>query len=179
MLLAFCFWQFAQVIPDPAILDANRSWFALSLLLVSLPITIPILRAPITGDATTWTDHLRAKWAHVLGVVMFNGLIVLALPERGLPILANAALGASWETRPYMVISATAKSGLRGCGARIEILLNPATGRTYGLCGMPKIIAERARPGDTLNVLGKTSGYGLVIERVMPMQLRDAPAPQP
>lgn len=179
LLLAFCFWQFAQVIPDPAILDANRSWFALSLLLVSLPLAIPILRAPITGDATTWTDHLRAKWAHVLGVVMFNGLIVLVLPERGLPILANAALGAGWETRPYTVVSAAAKSGLRGCGARIEILLNPATGRTYGLCGIPKGVAGQARPGDTLLVLGRSAGYGLVIKRVMLMQGSGAPAPQP
>ena len=36
-----------------------------------------------------------------------------------------------------------------------------------------------ATPGDTLHVLGKTSGYGLVIERVMVMQPHGAAAPQP
>ena len=177
--LAFYFWLFAKVIPHPAIIEANRSYFALSLLLLSLPIAIPVLRTPITGDGTAWTDHLRAKWAAMLGLVMFNSLIVLVLPERGLPILANAALGASLETRPYTVVSSKPKSGLKGCGAKMVILLNPETGRTYGLCGMSKAIAERAAPGDTLHVLGKTSGYGLVIQRVMVTKVPDAPAPQP
>lgn len=156
--LAFWAWAFATVIPEPAIIEANRKYIVLTLLLSILPLGTFLALAPITNGSTR-QDHLRVKLPVLLGLLLGNGLAAVVLPERVLPKVANAVLGASWETRPYAVVSSTAKSGLKGCRVKVVILLNPATGRKYDLCGVSKTIAERARPGATLNVLGKTSGY--------------------
>jgi hypothetical protein len=171
---AFYAFQFAQVIPEPVIVEANRRYLVWTVLLSLLPLGAFLAAAPIS-DGKTFMDHVRAKWFLLLGIGLFNGFAFIDLPERGLPILANALFEAKLEVQSYQVISAKPKSGLRGCGARVVILLNPETGRSYGLCRVPIKIAERAKSGDMLDVLGRSAGFGLTIERFQLRQMQASP----
>jgi hypothetical protein len=168
---AFYVFQFANVIPEPAIVEANRRYLVLTTLLSLLPMGAFLAAAPIS-NGKTFMDHVRAKWFLFLGFGLINGFAVMDVMERGLPIVANAVLGAKLEIRSYKVISAKPKSGLRGCGAKVVILLNPETDRSYDLCRMPQEIAERARSGDMLDVLGKSAGFGMTIERLQLRQVQ-------
>lgn len=152
------------MLPDPAIIATNRRYLALSIALPTLAIAIPLWRIPITGTAQGREAHFRAKAPVILGLLLFNGLMAIGLRERALPIVANAVLGAREESRAVTVVEARPRSGLRGCGAKIVVLLDPGTGRHYDLCRMPKELAEKARPGDRLILHGRTAGYGLVLK---------------
>lgn len=165
-----------RVIPDPEIIEANRKYLPLSALLASLPLCLLIATQPITNGRTL-IDHLRAKGPLVLVFVVINGLICIALPERGLPILANAVLDAKPETRSYRVVSAKPRSGLRFCGAKVVIELDPATGRRFDLCHMPVEIAKRAMPGDELYFHGKSAGFGLTPEGITLLSVQGGAAP--
>ena len=167
---------FGRVIPDPTIVEANREYLLLSAFLASLPLGLHIATRPIT-QGRTLIDHLRAKGPLLLSVIAVNGLVCLALPERGLPILANALGDAKPEARSYRVISARPMSGLKFCGAKVVIELDPETGRRFDLCHMPVNIAERAKPGDTLYFSGKSAGFGLTPERVMLLSVQGGTAP--
>jgi len=163
--LAFYAWAFASVLPDPAIVEANRRFISLSILLPTLVIGLPLWRAPITGGAGGRLDHFKAKGPALLGLLMFNGLMAVNLPERALPILASWVMPGHVDSRAVTVVAAKPRSGQRGCGAKIVILLNPATGRQYDLCHMPHDVARKARPGDGLILHGTSAGFGLVLER--------------
>lgn len=167
---------FGRVIPDPTIVEANREYLLLNAFLVSLPLGLHFAARPIT-QGRTLIDHLRAKGPLLLSVIAVNGLVCLALPERGLPILANALCDAKPEARSYRVISARPMSGLKFCGAKVVIELDPETGRRFDLCHMPVNIAERAKPGDTLYFSGKSAGFGLMPERVMLLSVQGGTAP--
>lgn len=176
-LWGFAFYVFlsANVIPEPAIVEANRRYLVLTTLLSLLPVGAFLAAAPIS-DGKTLPDHVRAKWFLFLGFGLITGFAVMDVTERGLPIVANAVLESKLEIRSYKVISAKPKSGLRGCGAKIVILLNPETGRSYDLCRVPIKIAERAKGGDMLDILGRSAGFGMTIER---FQLRQVQASAP
>jgi hypothetical protein len=178
MLLGFAFYahQFAHVIPEPAIVEANRRYLILTCLLTLLPLGALLAAHPIS-DGSTLTDHFRAKVFPLLGIGLIHGLACIVLPERGLPIVANALLEAKLEIQSFQVTSAKPKSGLRGCGAKMVILLNPETGRNYDLCRVPVKIAERAKSGDLLDVLGKSSGFGLTIEGFKLRQVQASASP--
>lgn len=165
VLLGFAFYahQFAQVIPEPAIVEANRRYLVLTCFLTLLPWGALLAAHPISYGSTL-TDHVRAKWFLLLSIGLVHGLACIALPERGLPIVANALLEAKLEIQSYQVISSKPKSGLRGCGAKVVILLNPEPGRNYDLCRVPVTIAERTKSGDMLDVIGKSAGFGMTIE---------------
>lgn len=165
IVLAFYAWAFASVLPDPAILAANRKYLMVTILLPTLAMALPIWRAAITGDAKGTRTHLNVKAPIILGLLLFNGLMAVSLPERALPIVANLALGAHDERREVVVVEAKPRSGQRGCGAKIVVLLDRGTGREYDLCHMPRALAEKARPGDRLVLHGLSAGYGLVLER--------------
>lgn len=175
-LFATYAFLFGRVIPDPDIIEANRKYLPLSAFLASLPFGLHIATRPIT-DGRTLIDHLRAKGPLLLTFVGINGLICVALPERGLPILANAVLDAKPETQSYRVISAKPRSGIRFCGAKVEIELDPATGRRFDLCHMPVEIAKRAKPGDALYFHGRSAGFGMTPEGIMLLSVQGGAAP--
>ncbi len=162
---AFYAWAFASVLPDPSILEANRKYLTGTILLSTLVMSLPLLRARLSDDTRDRLTHFRVKAPILLGLLMFNGLMAMSLPERALPIAANWVLGDREESREVLVVESKPRSGQRGCGTKIVVVLNPETGRRYDLCHMPKTIAEAARPGDKLLLHGQSSGYGLVLER--------------
>ena len=162
---AFYAWAFTSVLPDPSIIEANRKYIIVTILLSTLVMGLPIVRARLSDGARDRLTHFRVKVPIFLGLLMFNGLAAVNLPERALPIAANWVLGDREESREVLVVEAKPRSGQRGCGAKIVVLLTPETGRRYDLCHMPKPIAEAARPGDKLLLHGQSSGYGLVLER--------------
>lgn len=162
-VFAFYALLFANVVPKPVIVETNRSYLVWTIILSIVPLSVLIAAQPIIGGQTLM-DHVRVKRLMLLGLGAANGAACIALPERGLPIIANAVLEAKLETQSYQVISAKAKSGLRGCGAKVVVLLNPETGRSYDLCRVPVNIAERAKSGDMLDVIGTSAGFGMTIE---------------
>ena len=162
---AFYAWAFTSVLPDPSIIEANRKYIIVTILLSTLVMGLPIVRARLSDGARDRLTHFRVKVPIFLGLLMFNGLAAVNLPERALPIAANWVLGHREESREVLVVEAKPRSGQRGCGAKIVVLLTPETGRRYDLCHMPKSIAEAAHPGDTLLLQGQSAGYGLVLER--------------
>lgn len=163
--LAFYAWAIASVLPDPAILEANRKYLWMTILVPTLAMAIPIWRAAITGDMQDRATHLKLKAPIILGALLFNVLMAISLPERALPIVANIALGAQEESREVIVLEAKPRSGQRGCGAKIVVLLDRETKRDYDLCHMPRHLAEMAVPGDRLVLHGLSAGYGLVLKR--------------
>ena len=90
---AFYAWAFASVLPDPSILEANRKYLTGTILLSTLVMSLPLLRARLSDDTRDRLTHFRVKAPILLGLLMFNGLMAMSLPERALPIAANWVLG--------------------------------------------------------------------------------------
>lgn len=166
LALAFYAWQFAAVIPDADILGWNRRWVSVTIAVATLPFAMLVAKARLSGGAVDRASHLRAKVPVILGLLLFNGLLAVMLPERVLPLVTNALSNRPESARSYLITEAKARSGLRGCGARIVVHVAGPDSRTYGLCRMPADLSSRAEPGDTLLLFGRDGRFGMTYSRV-------------
>lgn len=73
---------FAQVIPEPGIVEANRRYLILTFLLSLLPLSMLLVATPINGGSTLM-DHVRAKGFLLLGIGVLNGFACIDVSERG------------------------------------------------------------------------------------------------
>lgn len=156
----------ANVIPSPAGLDTVSLPARLAFLAIALPLTVLIVRSPMS-HAAMLAKRFVVKALAIIILIGMNGFWAAFLPQRLAPYLAQALHGSEQVTRRYTVESVRFDENRRAnCRGAVKVMLEPGDDRSFEVCRIPRALIDNVKPGQTIEFIGRHTEYGLIWTQV-------------